>query len=307
MFKGRLGVWILTLLLAIGGPWLYEQIPVWFHTDNVVVASELANVDMLDAMSNDVYGHFRVHTTTQEPDVIFTTDTKPRAGYELIENFVYSPMTLFVTSYVDKYESGFIQDDTNDYILKINLHTILVAMEDGSTWQDIGIHRKVLEGKVTLCIPDENDWCYPVVTELFYMTLNGGNTPDEITREKLQPRVEKLLAKCIKCPSIAQAIADEAESPSNGHKAFLAPEYLYMTCEGIGSSDYNEFVPVSLTKTLCISANAYLKTGYTDLDLSHGLFDAMRSKKGFMYETGWRVKDSTFDVAAIWPRLPNVV
>ena len=307
MFKGRLGVWIFVLLLAIGGPWLYEQIPVWFHTDDVIVSSELTNVDMLDAMSNERFGHYKVYTTTEEPDMIFTTETTPKTGYELVENAVFSPMVLYVTRYIDDYTNGFIQDDSNSYMYKTNLHTILIAMEDGSTWQDIGINRKVLEGKVTLCIPDENDWCYPIVTELFYITLNGGKIPDETTRTALQPRVEKLLSKCIQCPSIAQAIADEAADPSDGHKAFLAPEYLYMTCEGMGTNSYTDFVPVALTKTLCISANAYLKTGYTDVDLSHGLLDAMRATKEFMSETGWRVKDSTFDITGVWNRLPNVV
>ena len=307
MFKGRLGIWIFVLILAIGGPWLYEQVPVWLHTDDVVVASELTNVDMIDAMSQEKYGHFKVQTTTETPDIIFSTDNQPREGYELVENAVFSPMTLFVVRYVDDYENGFIQDDNNSYKLQMNLHTILIAMEDGSTWQDIGINRKVLEGKVTLNIPDANDWCYPVIEELFYVTLNGGKTPDDAMREELKPRVDKLLSKCVKCPSIAQAIADEAENASDGHKAFLAPEYLYLTCPGMGNNNYTEFVPVGLTKTLCVYANAYLKTGYTETDLSHGLFKAMGANKGFMNDTGWRVKDSTFDITATWNRLPNVV
>ena len=185
----------------------------------------------------------------------------------MVENAVTSPLVLYVIKQVDNYSDGFIQDDNNSYYLRINLRTILLAMEDGSTWQDIGISRKVVDGKVTLSIPDQNDWTYPQVVELFYLTLNGGQTPTEEQRVELHPRVEKLLSKCNKCPQIAQAIADEAANPSEGYKVFLAPEYLYMTSKGMGASDTQyTFVPVYFTKTVHVTANAYLKTGYEDID-----------------------------------------
>ena len=307
MFKGRLGIWILVLLIAIGGPWLYEHIPAMLHTDDVVVSSELNNIDMLEAMSQEKIGHFKVQTTSATPDVIFTTDNTAREGYELVENAVTSPLVLYVIKQVDNYSDGFIQDDNNSYYLRINLRTILLAMEDGSTWQDIGISRKVVDGKVTLYIPDQNDWTYPQVVELFYMTLNGGQTPTEEQRAELQPRVEKLLSKCNKCPQIAQAIADEAANPSEGYKVFLAPEYLYMTSKGMGASDTQyTFVPVYFTKTVHVTANAYLKTGYEDIDLSHGLWEAMQSGKKFMEVTGWRTKDSKWNITETWSRFPNI-
>ena len=294
MFKGRLGIWILVLLIAIGGPWRYEHIPAMLHTDDV-------------AMSQEKIGHFKVQTTSATPDVIFTTDNTAREGYELVENAVTSPLVLYVIKQVDNYSDGFIQDDNNSYYLRINLRTILLAMEDGSTWQDIGISRKVVDGKVTLYIPDQNDWTYPQVVELFYMTLNGGQTPTEEQRAELQPRVEKLLSKCNKCPQIAQAIADEAANPSEGYKVFLAPEYLYMTSKGMGASDTQyTFVPVYFTKTVHVTANAYLKTGYEDIDLSHGLWEAMQSGKKFMEVTGWRTKDSKWNITETWSRFPNI-
>lgn len=306
MFKGRLGVWILTLLIAIGGPWLYKQIPIWLHTDNVVVASELTNIDMLEAMSQEKFGHFKVQTTTETPDVIFSTDNTVRSGYECIENAVTSPLVLYVIQGVDNHKNGFIQDDNNQYYLRINLRTILEAIEDNATWQDIGINKKVLEGKVTLHIPDANDWCYPKVVELFYLTLNGGVTPTEDQRAEMKDRVDAILSRCRKCPSIAQAIADEATNPSDDHKAFLAPEYLFITSKGMGANSTTHFVPVYLTKTVHIAANAYLKTGYTDIDLSHELLKAMQSSKAFMSVTGWRIKDSKFDITSAWSRIPNV-
>lgn len=307
MFKGRLGVWIFALLLAIGGPWLCKQLPIWLHTDNVVVTSELQNIDMLDAISQQKYGHFKVHTTTETPDVIFSTDNTNRDGYRLVENAIYSPLVLYVVNNVDNYENGFIQDDEKSLYLRINLHTILTAMENNQTWQDIGIHKKVLEGKVSLNIPDEHDWCYPYVKELFYLTINGGIVPTEEQRQELSPRIDALLTKCHKCPSIAQAISDEAENPSDGYKAFIAPEYLYTTCEGMGESNRLEFVPVYFTKTISMKANAYLRTGYSDVNLSEGFMDAIRSNKEFMRRTGWRVKDSTFNITKTWSRFPNVI
>lgn len=307
MFKGRLGVWILALLIAIGGPWLYKQIPVWLHTDDVVVASELTNIDMLEAMSQEKFGHFKVQTTTQTPDVIFSTDNTVRSGYECIENAVTSPLVLYVINVVDNYESGFIQDDNNQYYFRINLRTILNAIEDDATWQDIGISKKVLEGKVTLHIPDANDWCYPEVVELFYLTLNGGVTPTTEQRTEMKDRVDSILSQCRKYPSIAQAIADEAAKPSDGNKAFIAPEYLYLTNQGMSANSSHYFVPVYFTKTVYIAANAYLKAGYNDIDLSHGLFQAIQSNKSFMNITGWRPKDAQFNITKAWNRMPNVV
>lgn len=306
MFKGRLGIWIFVLILAIGGPWLYENIPVWLHTDNAVVASELNNIDMLAEMSQQKYGHFRVQTTTELPDIVFSASTEERTGYELIKNAVTSPLVLYVLHTVDNYEQGFIQSDIKPYFLRVNLHTILTAMEHNQTWADIGINKKVLEGSVTLHIPDENDWSYSTVEELFYLTLNKGDAPTEERKEELKPRVDALLAKCVKCPSIAQAITDEATQPSDQRKAFLAPEYLYLTIKGMDSNTTSNFVPIYFTKTVHLTVNAYLKTDYTDLDISHGLWDAMKSKKDFMSDTGWRVKDSTFDITKVWARLPNV-
>lgn len=306
MFKGRLGVWILTLLIAIGGPWLYGQIPAWLHTDDVVVSSELTNVDMLEAMSQKKFGHFKVQTTTATPDMVFSNKNDVRTGYECIENAVISPLVLYVPNKVDNYEQGFIQDEENTYYLRTNLHTILTAIEYDATWQEIGVHKKVLEGKVTLHIPDDNEWYYQQVVDLFYITLNGGLVPTEEKRVELQPRIDAILSQCNKCPSIAQAIADEADKPSDGNKAFIAPEYLYLTNEGMKSDSVQWFVPIYFTKTIYLTANAYLKIGYTDIDLSHGLFHVMQSNQAFMEITGWRLKDTQFDITKAWIRMPNI-
>lgn len=307
MFKGRLGIWILVLILAIGGPWLHESIPVWLHTDNAVVASELNNIDILAEMSQQKYGHFKVQTTTETPDIIFSASNEQREGYELIDNAVQSPLVLYVLRSIDEYEQGFLQSADSPYFYRINLHTVLTAMENNQTWGDIGIYPKVLEGNITLHIPDEHDWSYSKVEELFYLTLNGGTAPTEERYVELKPRVDALLQKCVKCPTIAQAIADEATSPTDTKKAFLAPEYLYTTSCGMGSNKAIHFVPVYFTKTVYLSANAYLKTGYTDIDTSHELWNAIKSKKDFMADTGWRIKDSTFNINNAWARLPNVV
>lgn len=306
MFKGRLGVWILTLLIAIGGPWLYKQIPIWLHTDDVVVASELTNIDMLESMSQKKFGHFKVQTTTATPDMVFSNENEVRAGYECIENAVISPLVLYVPNEVDSHEQGFIQDDEHTYYLRTNLLTILTAIEEDATWQELGVHKKVLDGKVTLYIPDDNEWYYPQVVDLFYITLNSGSVPTEEMRIELQPRVDAILSQCHKCPSITQAITDEAEKPSDGYKAFIAPEYLYLTSEGMNSESARWFVPVYFTKTVHLTANAYLKVGYTDIDLSHGLFQVMQSNQAFMEITGWRMKDTKFDVTTAWNHMPNI-
>lgn len=191
---------------------------------------------------------------------------------------------------------------------KVDLYTIITAMEKGQTWQEIGVHEKVVKDKIVLYIPDERNWYYPVVEDLFYLTINGGEMPTTEEREALKERVEKILDKCEKVSDVAKAINDEYVEDSKTGKVFIGPESLYFTSNGMSnSSNYNKFVPIYFTKTVTIYANIYVKNNYEEnTNIAEDFIKTIQNKKGFMSDTGWRVKDSIFDIHDVSSRFIKV-
>ena len=307
MLKSRIGVWILVIILCIGGTFLIDNVPKWLETTEINISSEIEDANVAENILDNRYGNYKVKKKSGDYDIIFSTSNELKSGYTLKENMLYTPMVMYVESYVDDYEGGFIQAEGENDRKKIDLYTVLTAMERGQTWQDIGVHEKVVKDKITLYIPNEQNWYYPVVENLFYLTINGGENPTEEKRAELKDRVDKILEKCEKVYDVAKAINDEYTEESKSGKVFIGPESLYLTSNGMSNSgNYNKFVPIYFTKTTIAYANVYLKSSYDGVNIAEDFIKTIQSKKGFMKATGWRVKDSTFDIHDVSSRFIKV-
>ena len=298
MFKGRLGVWITVIALCIGIPFLIDNVPKWIETQDILIVSEIDDANVAENILDNRYGEYVVKTSKNNADIIITSTMDEVApNYTKKDDMLYSPLVMYVENSVDSHNSGFISVEKDNYnCFKVDLMTILDAMEKEKTWQDIGMETDVINGDVKLYIPDENCWYYKEVENLFYLTLNGGNTPNDNELKSLQPRVEKLLEQCNKVISIEMEIESEAFEPSDNGKVFIAPEYLYMTAKGMGDSTYDCFVPVYFTKTTFVHADFCIKN---NSETASDFITTIQNKKHFMKDTGWRIKDSIFDISSV--------
>ncbi len=301
MFRGRLGIWIAVIIICVGGTFLIENVPIWLETFPVSISSEIGDTDILNKSLDNRYGKYVVKQKSSDHDIVFSRSGEERDGYTLQENMLCTPMVMYVPSYVDNYSGGFITSGEG-MKQQIDLLTVLDAMEAGLSWQDIGVHEKVLSGKVKLYIPDERNWAYPEVEKLFYLTLNKGKAPTAEEKAMLQTRVDALMNSCIKVASVGAEMYQECNKTSKEHKAFIAPETLYLTSKGTRHAygEYSAFVPVYFPKTVIVYANAYLKN---DSNVANDFIKEIQEDKDFMADTGWRVRDSTYDISDVSTRI----
>lgn len=169
---------------------------------------------------------------------------------------------------------GFVQAPNVSNTYKLDLFTVLKAIEDGKSWEDLGFSENVINGPVTLYIPSPRCSYYNSVVELFRMTLSNGDAITDANREEIEQRVNTIIGKCHKVADVTQAIIDEYKNPSDTHKIFVGPEYIYK--RGRDSA-----------------------IGYNDgdnVELANKFVENMRQNKEFMFKTGWRVKNIEYDI-----------
>lgn len=109
MLKSRIGVWILVIILCVGGTYLVDNVPKWLDTTDINISSNVSDSNIAENMLDNRYGKYRVKSKSGDYDVIFSTSNEEKVGYELKENLLYTPMVMYVEAYVDDYEGGFIQ------------------------------------------------------------------------------------------------------------------------------------------------------------------------------------------------------
>lgn len=308
MFKGRIGVWITVIALCVLGTYFIDNIPKWADTTDITISSQIDDSQVAENIANNRYGDYTVRIATESPDIIISNSTDKPAGYTVKEKMLFSPLVLYVRNTIDTYNNGFIESNAGHHF-QIDLKTVLGAMEQNKDWNDIGIHNNVVKGKVVLYIPNEKEWYYSEVEELFYTALNGDKEPTEEERKILKPRVDALISKCTKVASMEQEIQEESSNPSEDYKVFIAPECFFMTFKGMGTAYSHDFTPVYFTKSVFVYADLYIKDNAktrNNIKITDDFISAIQEDRGFMQSTGWRVKNSTFDTSWISRRLMKV-
>lgn len=301
MYKGRVGIWVTVILCCALITGLFKWVPTWFESNDLTVKVEMKHDNgMSEVLSRNKINGYRLNLKDSDSDIIISDKMDNVSGYTKIEDKLFSPLVMYIRADIDDHPEGLIKMGTNSYAFKIDLYTILEAMEKGKEWEDLGFSNKIIKGPVTIYIPNEQASYYSQVVELFYLTLNKGETPDAETRETLKPRVDKLLEKCIKVVDINQAVYDEYKKSSTNHKVFIGPEYLFRRgAEYSMSRNYEDsFQPVYFMKTVMLYADIFVKETEENGNLNK-FVQKITEKDKFMSCTGWRVEDSTFDISYI--------
>ncbi len=303
MLKGRVGLWVVMLVITLLVSWLIQIVPGWFESTslhmNVDVASD---AEFAQSVANNKINKIIPVLTDEAPDVIITDKKTDIAGYTKYEDYISSPIIAWACGVYNK-PAGFVQVPNVGNTYKLDLFTVLQAIENGKTWEELGFHEYVISGPVTLYIPSPQCSYYDDVVELFMMTLSVGGEVTNENREALQLRVDSILEKCHTVADIAQAIYDEYKNPSDTHKIFVGPEYIYKrgkdTAIGYGSENSKQYRPVYFFKTVFIKASVFVKSDSENVEVANKFVDNMRQLKGFMSETGWRVKNPEYDLADV--------
>ena len=308
MYKGRIGIWTLAIVISVIVSFLVTNVPKWFHTDDITVTVQCKDDMVLgDMLTQDNVNSFKFVTTESGGDVVIAgEDVTSLDGYDKIIT-MHSPLVLYFNSYIDDYNAGVI-GVVSGIVYKMDLKTILTAMESGKEWADLGINGKVVSGKVNLCIPNESCGYYNDIVELFYFTLNDGHTLTDETRASLKARVDAIIEKCEKVVDIKQSIVDDCKKKDNSNRVYIGPEYLairhggYIAIRGNRNSGLDHsYHPVYMNHHMFVRANLFVKTGDDGVgeDIVNLIKDKFTNKDDFVRTSGWRVQNETFDIRKV--------
>ena len=264
-------------------------------------------------MNGKKVGDYNIIIDKNNPNIVVTDKDYNSEGYNVIKDYLYTPMVLYVRSSVLSNSKGFILANTanNEYTpYKFDLRVILDAMEAGKTWKDIGVSSKVAKGVVRLSIPNERSSYYKSVVDLFYLTLNDFNEPTSEDIERLESRVSALLSKCDKVVDVGQEIRNEFEKPSTDYKVFIAPEFLFIRGGSeMTRNNYDAFIPVYFLDTTIHTMDMYYKVPVEGdkTDVVEDFMNYIKEEVKFVKRTGWRLDNVNFSMNDISSSLIDIV
>ena len=311
MFKGKFGLWVVILVVAFIANWLITSIPVWTHTDDLTVMVDVSVDNDLDAvLANKTLSKTNISISSDNPGMIISNSDKPNyEGYTKYDNYLTSPLVAYVCG-LYSHSDGFIPVPSTSNCYKIDLYTVLKTLNAGGDWSSLGMHEDVLSGKVKVYIPNEQSAYYDSVVELFYVTFNNGKTPSDSERTILTEQVNKTLSNCNKIADATQTIYDEYKNPTKEHKFIIAPEFLYVrgkdSSMGSGYNSSNrttnakQYRPTYFLNTVYITADVYVNNDESIGAIAQNFITTLQSDSTFMSQTGWRVKNYSFDLNDVY-------
>lgn len=316
MFKGRIWIWVIVVVCCLLTKFMIGWVPTWFESEEVTFKADISTDGNIGEMLKGyrVSGYDMILDDSNS-DVIITDKVDTIDGYKKYDNILYSPLVLFAVQDVADYPDGFIKVPTSSSAFRVDLYTILSAIENGKNWEDIGVNKNVVNGAVTLYIPNEMNSYYSKVVDLFYMTFNNGEMPSEERRAELEKKVNNVLSKCHKIPDITQGVYEEKENNTKEGKVFIGPEYLYNRGSNysMGTSYDDSYRPVHFMKTIFVYSDVFVKEaeipeGVKEEQIVHfpsELVKEMKEDSDFMDRTGWRIKNSTFELSSVLVKDPQ--
>lgn len=310
MFKGKVWLWIIVIACCFLVKGLFAWVPTWFDKYEVTLNSDISYDNSFNEVVRDSKtGKFKVQIR-EDADYFFTDKDFTKEGYTKYEDVLNSPIVMYMSNKLTNASEGFIRVSSNQYARKIDLYSILTAIENSNDdniveWEALGFNKKVINGPVELTIPNEQNVAYNKIVELFYLTLNNGNEVTDEIREELEPRVNNILSKCIKVVDIGQAVEYETKNRSKTNKAYIAPEYIFLRGGSSSFSTSNDYayMPVYFMRTTFLNSDLYIKNE-NESDARKGnktitFLDAIREDKHFFTATGWRVKEYEYELNKI--------
>ena len=208
-------------------------------------------------------------------------------------------MVLFVKGKAVENNSGFTLDDVSDTDRSMlysrnaskDLFYILEGIENNKTWEEIGINKDVLSGKITLHIPGKRHPFNSYIKELFIHNLGVEIT--ENNKDEINNRVDNIIKKCIEVEDPITFLVNSFEDKNAKKIALIAPahivngyEYEDFLLNSNSSNTDKTFTDVSFTKTVNKSFSIYIKNG-TDEKLTKKVLKTIpkkiSNKTGYQY------------------------
>lgn len=314
MYKGKLSLWVVVVCVCFIIQTAFNLIPTLFQEEDITMnfnsSVDTAGINFLNGKK---VGDYNIIIDKNNPNIVVTDKDYNSEGYNVIKDYLYTPMVLYVRSSVLNNSEGFILANTvnNEYTpYKFDLRVILDAMEAGKTWKDIGVSSKVAKGVVRLSIPNERSPYYKSVVDLFYLTLNDFNEPTSEDIERLESRVSALLSKCDKVVDVGQEIRNEFEKPSTDYKVFIAPEFLFIRGGSeMTRNNYDAFIPVYFLDTTIHTMDMYYKVPVEGdkTDVVEDFMNYIKEEVKFVKRTGWRLDNVNFSMNDISSSLIDIV
>ena len=217
MYKSRIQIWLVGLVVGI--------IISFFCSPSFVKGTYTLYTNTTDDfLKNDLtketfFINAKSTYNKSNADIIIQSSSKEKiSGYKKYENYLYSPIIMFINQNCTDTKNGFILKNDITYF---DLKKLLVGLENDKTFQDIGFAKKVAEGPIVISIPDESNECYDEVRKLFFLTLDDkSESVDEVEK-----RVDKLLKKCKKVSDPIGEMMRITKNSDDHNLIFIGPEY----------------------------------------------------------------------------------
>lgn len=217
MYKSRIQIWLVGLVVGI--------IISFFCSPSFVKGTYTLYTNTTDDfLKNDLtketfFINAKSTYNKSNADIIIQSSSKEKiSGYKKYENYLYSPIIMFINQNCTDTKNGFILKNDITYF---DLKKLLVGLENDKTFQDIGFAKKVAEGPIVISIPDESNECYDEVRKLFLLTLDDkSESVDEVEK-----RVNKLLKKCKKVSDPIGEMMRITKNSDDHNLIFIGPEY----------------------------------------------------------------------------------
>lgn len=256
MYKSRIQIWLVGLVVGI--------IISFFCSPSFVKGTYTLYTNTTDDfLKNDLttetfFINAKSTYNKSNADIIIQSSSKEKiSGYKKYENYLYSPIIMFINQNCTDTKNGFILKNDITYF---NLKKLLVGLENDKTFQDIGFAKKVAEGPIVISIPDESNECYDEVRKLFLLTLDDKTS----TVDEIEKRVDKLLKKCKKVSDPSGEMMRIAKNSYEHNLIFIGPEYYIKSDKHesnivFNSTDKSDWWSVYPNKTCNVTYDVFVK------------------------------------------------
>lgn len=294
----RIFIWLLTIILTFLGNFAFQ----YFSTPKteLVVQFNTYKTPQLSGIKSISIPRTNINYNIKNPNVIFELGSEDKENFKKYEDYLSSPLIMFAGNHAYHENSGFnVENLDNERAYRKatkDLGTILRAMEQGKTWQDLGMKDTILQGPITLHIPSENNMYHSFVKEMFLVNLEEKITEENI--ESLLERVDNLINKCVLIEDLEYFLINNVNKKDLEKVLVIAPEFILKN-ESIYSSNYSDkkstyMVPVYPTKTVSIDCSIYIKDTIED-KLLDKILEKYSSQK-MVSKTGFRTMYSNVDL-----------
>lgn len=277
MYKGRIWVWSLVLVIAIiisnfsgiKGEYFKpaEKIKVYVDNADSVFAENILN-------GEKIRGIKFIYADKENADIIIQKESNEEiSGFEKYNNNFYSPFVLINANgtydfYVKTIKEDYRKIDFKDYLERIEKGELATSyyFEEEKRNED---------EKLALYIPDKSDAYYEDIKKFFLVTLYDTPTTQKNKNERFA-RIDKILSKC------TQISLDEFyDKQLYTHSLYLTTESRRYSCSVI----YPQ-------KSYSVSYDIYLKKD--NKEFNEKFLDIIRNNKKAFKKSCFRIKNCTF-------------